>query len=336
MYSRKKYFYFFFLFSLFLACENAVTDQPGYSLTVPRGFPEPVIPKGSELTEARIALGKRLFYDPVLSGNNKMSCASCHKQEFAFADNKVKSTGTGGQSGKRNSPSLANVAYLTSFMRDGGVHTLELQAVVPVEDHLEMDLNINEAVKRLEKNPVYMWQSFKAYGRKPDHFVLTRALGAFQRTLISGNSKYDRSLYNGISLTAEEQRGKDLFFSDSLNCSSCHSGFLFTGQSFQNNGLYEIYEDHGRERITHKTEDLGKFRVTSLRNVGLTAPYMHDGSIATLEEVIEHYASGGKKNTDKSPLLKGFQLSEENKSALKQFLLALTDEDFIKNANFRY
>ncbi|MFZ5554364.1 MAG: cytochrome-c peroxidase [Bacteroidota bacterium] len=336
MFFYNKYFTVFFLLSAVFACtvKNADSDT-GFLVVIPPGFDSMDVPADNQLTEARITLGKRLFFDPILSGNYSVSCATCHRPEFAFADNKKLSTGASGKEGKANTPSLANVGYIENLMKEGGVHTLEIQVVAPVEEHAEMNLDINEAVERIKKKPVYLWMSFKAYGRKPDHYVVTRALSAFERTLVSGNSVYDRWINNGEGVSAEIKRGKDLFFSDSLACASCHSGFLFTSQEFENNGLYDTFPGNGRERITHTTEDIGKFRVPSLRNVDVTAPYMHDGSLSTLRDVISHYASGGKNHPNKSEKIKGFQLSEGDMQALEAFLLSLTDEDFLKNPNFR-
>lgn len=210
---KKKYLVVLFLLSLFIACESELTvnSKTESILVLPEGFPELQIEKGSELTEDRVALGKKLFFDPILSGDLSLSCGSCHQPEVAFAENKRFSSGTSGKELKINTPSLANVAYINDLMKEGGVHTLEIQVVAPVETHEEMDLDINDAVKRLQNSPVYVWLSFKSFGKKPDHFVLTRSLAAFERTLISGNSKYDLWKRNEIDFTDLEKEERSFF-----------------------------------------------------------------------------------------------------------------------------
>ena len=297
-----------------------------YELKLPYGFPEPAIPADNKLTNSRVMLGEKLFFDRSLSADNSISCGSCHLPEIAFADDTQFSTGVQGRTGLRNSPSLFNLAWATSFMRDGGVPTLELQVLAPIEDHNEMDFDILLIAERLKENKHYQDMSMRAYGRDLDAYVIMRAIAAYERTLISGNSKYDLSLQNKASLTTEETRGKDLFSSDSLACSSCHSGFLFSNNSFENNGLYSNYADSGRARITMHASDAGKFRVPSLRNVDLTAPYMHDGSLASLEEVIDHYMAGGSSHPNKSPSVHGFSLSGQDKNSLILFLKTLTEQ----------
>lgn len=310
------------------ACE---TDLPISQIDteVPNGFPTINHPSDNIPNENRIALGKRLFFDPILSKDSTISCSSCHLQEFAFADNKAVSPGVEERLGTRNSMSLANVAYFDIFLREGGVPNLEMQVLAPIEDHNEMDFNIVSASEKLKRDSTYIVQSQTAYNKEPNAFVITRAIAAFERTLISGNSTYDKG-----NLSNSQQKGKALFFSDSLACSSCHGTFLFTNQTIENNGLYEQYPDSGRYRLTHLPEDIGKFKVPSLRNIELTAPYMHDGSIENIEDVISHYESGGKGHFNQSTLLKGFTLSESEKVNLIEFLYSLTDNDFIQNPQF--
>ncbi|MCB0597782.1 MAG: cytochrome-c peroxidase [Lewinellaceae bacterium] len=334
-------YFLFLILSLFLApaCqpeEGNPLDETPYSLELPAGFPYPEIPEDNELTVARVALGKRLFYDPILSADSTISCASCHKQSLAFADDVPISPGVQGRLGLRNAPTLANVAYLGRLNKDGGVVKLDLQPVVPIEDHNEMNLPLPEAERRLNAHPDYRDDFMRAYGKEASAFTLTRALGAFMRTLISGDSRYDR--YNNgaeTALNAAEQEGMSLFFSERLGCGHCHQGFNLTDNSFRNNGLYTIYEDPGRSRVTLKTEDEGKFRVPTLRNIALTAPYMHDGSLPSLEAVIEHYNSGGSAHPNKDTLIHPLQLSETEKANLAAFLRTLTDNAFIANPAFR-
>jgi len=322
----------FGLFSLLclISCEVDTPIIYSYQLDVPDGFPEINHPVDNLLNTERIALGKRLFYDPILSKDSTISCNSCHFQEYAFADNKVVSPGVENRLGNRNAMSLANLAYADFFLREGGVPTLEMQVLAPIEDHDEMDFNIVLVAERMQLDPTYRAQSIEAYNREPDAFVITRAIAAFERTLLSGNSNYDKN-----RMTAEERNGKALFFSDSLACSSCHGTFLFTNQGIENNGLYAQYSDSGRYRLTHIQEDIGQFKVPSLRNIELTAPYMHDGSVSNLEEVISHYESGGKGHFNQSPLVNGFSLNSTERENLKAFLLSLTDDDFIVNSDFQ-
>lgn len=277
-------------------------------------------------------MGRMLFYEPLLSLDSTISCGSCHHVANAMADTGALSAGIYGQIGFRNTPSLTNVAYVNPMLRDGGTPTLETQVLVPLADPLEMAHNIVDAGNRLKLVPEYVELSQKAYGRDPDYYVITRALAAFERTFISGNSKYDRVVYMGIeSFTISEQNGMNIFFSDSANCSKCHGGFNFSDNSFQNNGLYLNYADSGRARITWLPEDNGKFKVPTLRNVEVTAPYMHNGSVTTLEDVVEHYANGGQPHANKSVLIAGFTLTAAEKQDLVNFLKTLTDNSFINN-----
>jgi cytochrome c peroxidase len=304
-----------------------------YTLNIPVGFPQPDIPTDNFLTKSRVELGKKLFFDPRISVDNTISCASCHLPQNAFSDPRALSTGVQGRIGFRNSPALFNLAWMPIFMKDGGVPSLELQAHAPISDINEMDADILQVVDELK--PFYNAMSQYAYKRDFDSYVITRSLAAFQRSLVSGDSRYDRYLYQGGGLTSSELRGKELFFSDSLHCGDCHGGFNFTTFGFENNGLYLNHPDTGRARITLLPGDVGKFKVASLRNVEVTAPYMHDGSLATLEDVINHYASGGVNHPNKSPLITGFQISQQDKSDLIAFLLTLTDHRFLNNPAHR-
>lgn len=323
-----------------MACRKdapPVPIAPEPLLFVPVGFPEPIFPVGNELTAARFALGKRLFYSTAMSLDSTVSCASCHDPAHAFSDSVAFSPGSAGAPGKRNSPSLANVAYQPYFTREGGVPTLEMQVLVPIQEHNEFNFNIVLIAERLKKDSSFVRQCLETYGRQPDPFCITRAIACFERTLISGQSRYDEFFFsnNKNALSAAEKRGNDLFFSEKTNCSACHSGFNFTNYAFENNGLYENYPDAGRFRLTEDSTDLARFKVPTLRNVGLTAPYMHDGSISTLEAVVEHYNSGGKSHPHRSILVKPLGLSAGEKADLVAFLKSLTDETFVKNPKFR-
>lgn len=325
-----------FVVAFSISCEKS-SENCESIIDIPKGFPEINFPEGNEFTQERWALGKRLFYDPILSIDSTLSCASCHKQELAFADDVAFSDGVLNRPGTRNAPSLANIVYHPYFTREGGVATLEMQVLVPIQEHNEFAYNIVEIAKKLEKINSYVIESEAAYGRSPDHYVITRAISNFERSLISGNSSYDKFAFQNKNnaLSALEKEGMNLFFSDRTSCSTCHGGFNFSDYSFANNGLYELYEDPGRYRLTGNEEDKALFKVASLRNVALTPPYMHDGSIQTLEEVVAHYNAGGAMHPNKSEAIKPLSLSLEEQKALIAFLKSLTDESFVSDPKFR-
>jgi cytochrome c peroxidase len=327
MYRNVVYFFLSVLLLLVSCGKEEIKEFPEmYKLDLPWGFPQPIIPEDNPLTKDRVKLGEMLFFDPILSRDSTVSCASCHLPEKKFTDALPKSIGIHGRLSMRNSPTLINTAYRTSFFKDGGVPTLELQALAPISDSAEMDFSVPEVIERLKKIEKYVTLSKKAFGREPDPFVLTRSLAAFQRTLIGGNSRYDQYLQSGDEqiLSKMEKKGMLIFFGEA-NCGFCHTGFLLTDQKFHNNGLYDVYADNGRMRITLNPDDEGRFVTPSLRNVSLTAPYMHDGSLATLEEVVNHYNSGGSGHVNQDSRIRPLNLSEEDKSALVKFLLVLDD-----------
>lgn len=307
--------------------------------SVPAHFPPPLSPPdGNAYSYERFELGRMLFYDTRLSRTQTVSCGSCHQLSFAMASAHAKDTGVEGRMGTRNTPSLANVAWFPYFTSEGGVPTLEMQVLVPIQEHNEFDFNLLEIGERLQQDPVYRSLSKKAYGDKPDFYIITRALAVFERSLISSNSKYDAYIQGKAKLSKTEKEGLDLFNSPRTQCSSCHSGIFFTDFSFQNNGLKRDYTDIGRKRLTNKDEDYALFKVPSLRNCGITAPYMHDGSLQSLEEVVEHYNQGGKQTSIQSPLIRPLGLSEREKEALVAFLRTLNDPVFcskehLKNPN---
>jgi cytochrome c peroxidase len=325
---------------LIISCNDDGIVEPLYFfdlMETPNGFPAIETPEGNEFTAARWELGKKLFYDQIMSVDSSISCASCHQPSLAFSDNVSMSLGVEQRLGTRNSPSLANVAYHPYFTREGGVPTLEMQILVPIQEHNEFDFNILLIAERLERNAEYVAMAAEAYNRTPDAFVITRALANFERTLISGYSPYDQyKNYNKTNaLTAAEIRGMNLFFSNKTKCSTCHGGFNFTNYAFENNGLYEVYPDVGRFRLTNNPADSALFKVSSLRNIELTAPYMHDGSLFTLEEVVNHYQTGGKNHRRKSNLIQPLNLTETEKQDLVSFLKSLTDESFVNNPLFK-
>lgn len=299
-------------------------------LQIPKGFPAMAFPEGNEFNYERWLLGKTLFYDPVLSLNNKVSCASCHIAAAAFSDTLRLSLGDRGVQGRSNAPSLANIGYHPYFTRAGGVPTLEMQVLVPIQEHDELNTNILDIADKLRQNPRYVALAQKAYNRDIDAFVITRSLANFERSLISGNSAYDRDELSSIA-----RYGKQLFFSERTGCSNCHGGFNFSNYAFENNGLYRQYADSGRMRLTRAESDRAKFKVPSLRNIAFTAPYMHDGSVGSLEAVVAHYNTGGAEHPNKSKLIRPLGLNKAEQVALVAFLKALSDASFIHNKNFR-
>jgi cytochrome c peroxidase len=307
-----------------------MASQSG-DFSLPPGFPAISFPEDNAYTKARWKLGKKLFYDNVLSIDQSINCGSCHKASLAFSDDVALSDGVKNRPGTRNAPTLANVAYHPYYTREGGVPTLEMQVLVPIQEHNEFAFNIVKAGERLASDSQYVAMSKEAYNRAPDYYVITRALANFERTLISGNSPFDKYTYqhqNG-ALNATEKAGMELFYSERTNCSNCHSGFNFTNYAFENNGLYESYDDEGRMRLTNSADDEALFKVPTLRNITVTAPYMHDGSMTTLKAVIDHYNKGGKEHHNKNKFVKPLNLTEQEKEQLIAFLESLTDKQFI-------
>lgn len=315
-----------------------VTPPAHISLTrAPEGFPDIPFPADNPFTIRKWELGKKLFNDKMLSIDYSVSCASCHKTAIAFSDDVPFSTGAGGASGRRNAPTLGNIAYHPYYTREGSVPTLEMQILVPIQEHDELNFNIVEIAARMKKIPDYVDMSKEVFDREPDPYVITRAIATYERTFITGNSAYDKYINFGEQQTmnAAAKRGMNLFFSERTMCSSCHNGFNFTNYSFQNNGLYTNYTDIGRQRFTGNEKDNALFKVPSLRNIALTAPYMHDGSFAALEDVIAHYNKGGKNHLNKSELIRPLKLTMQEQRDLAAFLHTLTDASFIDNVNFK-
>jgi len=298
-------------------------------IEIPFGFPEFIVPKDNPLTEAKIELGKKLFFEKLLSRDSSISCASCHNPKYAFTDGLVKAKGIKDREVTRNTPTLTNIAYNTSFLRDGVNPSLEAQVIVPIHEKNEFDFHILLAAERLKKKKEYVVLSLAAFGEVPNPKVISNAIASYERTLISGNSRYDQFTFqkDSTALSNNELRGMHLF--NKHNCVSCHSGFNFTNGEVVNNGLYKDYTDIGKMRVTLDPKDKGAFKVPTLRNVAITAPYMHDGSIKSLEAVIDHYIRGGYDNPNKDKRIKGIKLSENNKQDLVAFLKCLTDSSFI-------
>lgn len=331
---------FLFCCAAVYSCKKETVDSisvPTSVMQIPEGFPPIVFPEGNDFTYQRWALGKRLFYDPIMSRQHTISCSSCHLSQNAFSDTLDFSKGDNSILGKSNAPTLTNIGYNPYFTRAGGVATLEMQILVPIQEHDEFNTNILDIVDRLNKIPSYVEQSNVAYGRAPDAFVITRAIANFERSLISGNSVYDQFQFQGKKnvLTTSQKSGMELFLSNRTNCSQCHNGFNFSNYNFENNGIPTTVNDSGRMRLTKLESDRGKFKVPTLRNIALTSPYMHDGSFKTLESVIDNYNKGGIAHKNKSGFIKPLGLSKDEQKNLIAFLNTLTDIHFINNPNFK-
>jgi cytochrome c peroxidase len=313
---------------------------PLISQAVPAGFPAQSIveraPPDNELTEPRAQLGKRLFFDPRLSRTGQVSCGTCHEQRHAFAQSDRVSTGVDMRQGARNAPALINLAWGESFFWDGSASTLEEQAGKPIENPDEMDLPLAEAVARVARDEGYVAAFLTAYQSPPTEELLRKAIASFVRTLVSGNSPYDRHLRGDDADFGEaEKRGEAVFLSERGGCFHCHPAGMLTNEGFFNNGTYNGFGDTGRQRMTGRSGDIGKFKVPGLRNIEFTAPYMHDGSLATLDAVIEHYdrAGGGDVTTD--PQIEPLSLSLEEKADLLAFLRSFSDADFLADPRYQ-
>ena len=312
-----------------------------YELDIPTGFPQPKIPSDNPMTEEGVELGKKLFYDPILSKDNTHSCASCHFQSNSFSDPNRFSIGVDGLAGDKNASALINLAWNRFNFWDGRVITLEEQALDPITNELELHSSWTDVVSRIKEDTDYRELIFMAFNTVDfDSIHVVKAIAQFERTLISGNSKYDKFVRNEVNLDVSELRGLEIFNSEKGDCFHCHSYPLLTSNDFHNNGLDpEITMDNGRMDATNDPFDKGKFKSPSIRNVELTAPYMHDGRFNTLEEVIEHYNFGGHNSLTIDPLMKkvdfGLGLNNQDKIDLINFLKTLTDSTFINNQNFK-
>jgi len=305
------------------------------AITVPQGFPALTAPDDNLPSADRIALGRRLFYDERLSRTEEISCSSCHVQAHAFSDPNRVSNGVDGQMGTRNAPALVNPAWGKSFFWHGGASSLEVQAVGPIKNPLEMDMTLAEVAQRLSKDAGLLQQFKQAYDDEPNESTITRALASFERSLVSGNSAYDRYLRGDSSALSEAAaRGEQLFNGERAECFHCHAGFNFTNNGFRNDGSDPNDPDEGRREITLKDSDFGKFKIPTLRNVAVSAPYMHDGSLATLDDVIDAYVAGGRGHPNTDPTIVPLDLTTDDKACLRAFLESLTDDDFLNNPAF--
>lgn len=348
---------------------NFVIDST-FDWQLPKDVPPPPVPAENPMSQSRVELGRHLFYDKRLSANNTVSCATCHHQSKAFTDGKKGSTGLFGDITPRNAMNLTNVAYNHNYTWAHNLSkTLEHQARFPLfgETPPEMGLSGNEhkAIKQLQSDAKYQMLFKAAFPSQPNSFNMVNvidAIAAFERTLLSFNSPYDKYLRGEPSNFGEsEKRGLTLFFSERSECFHCHGGFNFSDASvhensptaanqFHNNGLYNIdgkggypKSDRGLYDVTSNLQDMGKFKAPTLRNIAVTAPFMHDGSIETLEGVVDHYINGGTnirqgKNRGfgsasplKSEFVPGLDLTEQERGDLLNFLHSLTDQTFLTN-----
>jgi cytochrome c peroxidase len=358
------------LLALFVLAADAATP---YSWDLPKGFPPPRVPVDNPMSSAKAELGRYLFYDARLSVNRKTSCATCHKQELAFTDGLAQSVGTTGEAHPRSVMSLVNVAYSAVLTwNNPRMKALEDQALVPMFGDHPVELGLREGggfLVALRSDPKYRTPFREAFPNEKEPVTLsniTKALACFERTLISARSPYDRYHYGGEDSAVSEaaKRGEILFFSQPLSCFRCHGGFNFSDATssalsprrevdFHNTGLYNLpgllsypAPNLGTYEYTKAPGDVGKFKTPTLRNIAVTAPYMHDGSIATLEGEIEHYAAGGRtiesgpragaghQNPNKDPLIGGFHLSPQDRTDLIAFLESLTDQAVLHDPRF--
>lgn len=324
-------------------------DETPYQLEY-GNLPEPNLPEDNPLTVSGVALGRMLFYEKRMSKDGTQSCASCHMQAFAFTDTARFSTGVRGLKGGRQAMSVFNMAWHSNeFFWDGRAHLLRDQSLMPIQDELEMDETLDNVVLKLSLDQDYRDQFMRAFGSEEINAEkISLALEQFMNSIVSSNSKYDRYLNGEETLTESEERGRYLFFTEyspffpeksGADCAHCHGGDNFENDSYMNNGLDSDFDDLGREKVTANAENRGEFKVTSLRNIALTAPYMHDGRFSTLEEIVEHYNSGLKPSATLPAELertreKGLQLSEEDKKALVAFLKTLTDDDLVSDSRY--
>ena len=316
------------LYMQFIAAVSEQTPEPVH-LNYPESWPSPTYNfTKNPLTKEGIALGRKLFYDPILSKDSTISCSSCHLSYTAFThvDHDL-SHGIYDRIGTRNSPALMNLAWASSFMWDGAVNHLDVQALAPISSPVEMDETIQNVVKKVQRNSAYQTLFFGAFGDSTvtgEH--LLKAMAQFELTLISANSKYDQMKRGEAAYTEQEDKGYALF---KTNCASCHAEPFFTNYQFENNGLPidTTLNDYGRGVITKQPQDSLKFKVPTLRNIEFSYPYMHDGRFRKLRDVLNYYAQSSQMK---------IKLSPDEKVDLIAFLLTLTDREFLFNPDFAF
>lgn len=311
---------FFLLLGTVLA--TGIHAQSGFELKVPAGLKKMRIPADNPMTAEKVELGKQLYFDPRLSIDNTVSCASCHDPAKGWSNGEQFATGIRGQKGGRNSPTIINSGYQHFQFWDGRAIQLEGQALGPIQNPIEMGLTLEELEKRLNSIEGYVRQFQKVFGKKPNSADVARAIAAFERTILSGNAPYDQYKSGDESALSESAaRGRKVFF-NKANCSACHSGPNFSDGGFHNIGvgMDEEKPDPGRFAVTKLEGDRGAFKTPTLREIARTAPYMHDGSLKTLEEVVEFYDKGGIENPQLDEEIFPLNLSKQQKTDLIKFL----------------
>lgn len=318
---------------------SIISNKKLVEIEYPKEWPKPVYDfKNNPLDSSKIELGRKLFYDPILSLNNTISCGSCHLSFTAFThvDHEL-SHGINDSIGTRNSPVLINLAWNKHFMWDGGVNHIDAQALAPITNPVEMAETITGVVDKLQKSEKYPKLFLEAFG---DSIVtgehLLKAIAQFQLTLVSANSKYDKVKKGETIFTSQEKNGYKLF---KQHCNSCHTEPLFTNGGFANNGLCidTTLNDYGRINITQNSEDSLKFKIPTLRNIEFSFPYMHDGRFKKISDVLDHYSNGISNSKTLDPeLIKKLILTSNEKVDLTAFLLTLTDKEFLFNPKFSF
>jgi len=315
--------------------DDVSESEKPFGFETPTHFPLPHYTFGNnKLSKDGFELGRKLFFDPILSRDNSISCGTCHAQVHAFSDHgAATSTGIDNQLGSRNTPGLFNLAWQTSFMWDGGVNHIEVFSIAPITNPIEMDETLLNVLDKLRNHPSYPALFNKAFGTNEiNDQRLLYALTQYMAMLISANSKYDKVKLGKEVFDADEQRGYEIF---KQNCATCHTEPLFTDFSFRNNGLApnNSISELGRMEITQDEQDFYKFKVPTLRNLSFTYPFMHDGRFQTLDQVLEHYVSGIQSSNTLDPQLSnGIVLTADEKADLKRFLYTLNDAEFTFDA----
>lgn len=336
----KSYLTFILLSVIFLISEAFISNNINSEyIDIPKNWPKPIYDfKNTPLSKEGFELGRQLFYDPILSKDNTISCASCHLQAtgFTHVDHDL-SHGIDGKIGTRNSLTLQNLAWSKNFMWDGGINHLDVQALAPITSEVEMNETLENVVYKLNYSEKYKTLFQKVFGTKKITGQLTlKAIAQFVVSLTTSNSNYDKVMRNELKFTEIEQKGYNIF---KQNCASCHKEPLFTSDTFENNGLSvdPTLNDYGRMKITQIKSDSLKFKIPTLRNIEFTFPYMHDGRFKTLNEVIKHYNSGIKhSNTLSKQLQKPMNLSDNERTELVAFLKTLSDKEFLYNPKYSY
>ncbi|MFZ4621315.1 MAG: cytochrome-c peroxidase [Bacteroidota bacterium] len=330
-----------FCLIMFIGCKSdtgpTASSKPA-SFLPPKDFPAMEFPNDNPYSAEKAELGRYLFFDKRFSRDTSVACGTCHRPEFAFADSgNVFSKGFHGLPGVRNSPSLTNTGYNTSYFWDGTVLTLEKQAIAPIINPVEMNMDTDTLIIRLKNESQYRSLFTSAWGT-PEITLerITRSLATFQRTLVSGSSPFDDwNRGNNDAISASAKRGYELFFGEKGDCFHCHASYNFTDNMFHNNGTELFPADEGRYRLTNNAADKGKFRTPTLRNIAKTSPYMHDGKFTTLVQVLAHYNMGGKNSETKDILMRPLGLTEQDQTDIIEFLRSLSDHKFTNNASLQ-